>query len=596
MLLLAVGLAGVCMLPLRGAWFWLTDDHELIQYTTVFRQNSSFRDAFLENLRGTELSDLNNSISRYRPVYYLLRILEAGLFGTNPDPYFFFNALLLAGGLFALGMAARRFFSWPLVFALLLATLSLGFNRDLWCRLGPSERDAFCFSMLFICAAAYREKPGAWPLACVSAALAIGEKENFLCLLLPLAFLATGVGKKRSLLWLLIPAAMALPVGYVLFRALFLVQHDTYSTALDLTAFLTPLFRLRTAVPLALCIFCLAAIILAPGFYRKDRKVPPEIHRQSVCWAVLIIILMAFNIIFYRQHLGWGGRYGFPFYFLALPLVLILAYNIKYCMTKKHYTLLTVACTILTCIVCFPSLMKLYELNEFQAVRTKNVKMVLEKAKEYRGILLINPRQIIESYEPFHALKIFRDAGMLEDVRYYPLFQTPENQFFFQLESSFNKKYTSTDFSKNVTQGNYALSGLDFRGNVFIFDPVIKEHAVDKVFIDQQLQGTHENHYRLDGPITIYAPRHYGNSRLTSITLHGKFKNPEGVEVSVDDIRPAHGALRKTGAAISIRIPPESIPDAAENPLLRLGIFPPTTPDSAPEVATVEFGYEAEGK
>lgn len=128
-------------------------------------------------------------------------------------------------------------------------------------------------------------------------------------------------------------------------------------------------------------------------------------------------------------------------------------------------------------------------------------------------------------------------------------------------------------------------------GNLFIFDPSIKEHAVDKIFIDQRLQGTHGNLYRLDEPITIYAPRRYGSSRLTSIILHGEFKNPEGVEVSVDDIRPAHGALRKTGAAISIRIPPESIPDTTESPFLRLGIFPPTTPDSAPEVATVEFGY-----
>ncbi|WP_308621115.1 hypothetical protein [uncultured Desulfovibrio sp.] len=586
------------MFPLRGAWFWLIDDTEHLGSIAIFRQNSSFWDAFLERIKLTELSDLNNSISRFRPVYYLLRILQAGLFGMDPNPYFFFNALLLAGGLFALGMAARRFFSWPLVFALLLATLSLGFNRDLWCRLGPSEREAFCFSMLFICAVAYQKKPWAWPLACISAALAIGAKENFLCLLLPLAFLATGVRKKRSLLWLLIPAAMAIPVGYVMFRALFLVRHDTYFATLDLHAFLTPFLHIRVAA-FVVCIFCLAGIILAPKFYRKDANVSPEIHKQSVCWAVIIIILMFFNIIFYRQHLGWSIRYGFPFYFLALPLVLILAYNIKYCMTKKHYALLTAVCTILTCIVCFPSMIKLYENNKSQAVRTRSVKMVFEKAKEYRGILLINPRQMLESFEPFPALISFRDAGMSEGfegvVRYYPLFQTPENQFYFQLESLFKKGRASTDFSKDVTQGIYALSGFDFKGNLFIFDPGIKEYAIDKIFIDQKLQGTRGNYYRLDRPITIYAPRQYKNSRLTSITLHGKFKNPEGVEVSVDDIKLAHGALRKTDAAIAIRIPPESIQDTKENPLLQLGVYPPKTPDSAPEVATVEFNYEAGG-
>lgn len=587
---MALSLAGATMAPLRDAWFWQIDDHAIIDFTVVFQQSASFGDAFLQNIQNTELGHFaDDGDLRCRPVYYVLQILQSAVFGSHPSLYFLINALMLAGGLFALGMAASRFFSWPLVLALLLATLSLGFHRDLWCRLGPVERDAFCFLMLFICAAAHEKKPWAWPLACISAALAIGEKENFLILLLPLAYLGAGVRKKLSLLWALVPVAMAVPVGYVMFRALFIVERDQYSSSLGLSALVASVFRVQAAAPLLLGLLFVGATALTRKFHHKGAPVPQEAYTRSLAWEGIAFCGILFNILFYREHLAWHMRYGFPAYFLVLVIFCILLYNFMFCMSKRGYNVFSWIILAVACLACFPRLQGLYVNNQWQASRTQNLEDVFTKSKKYRDVVFINPRQSINGWEPFIALRRFAGAGLVASPFYYPLFQTPTQPLYAHLDKTMKRAWRDR-FSKNITSREHALLGRDFNGNFFIFDPLAGEHEAGKVLLDQSLQRTADGSFTLDTPTGIYAPREYEGLRLVAVVLRGKF--PEGVTATCGENGGEPAEVSGDGETLTIRVPESGMSVDPEEPLLRIGILPPKGAPFLPEIATVEFNYD----
>ena len=242
----SVLLSGFLLSSLSSAWFWIIDDHEIVNYVSEFKKHPSEPlQTFTRELLASEVGDLHNSLLRYRPVYYSVRLMEAYFFGLSPIYYFIVNTLLFGGGLLAFGMAARRFFSWPVVLTMMCVVTGLGYNQDLWARLGPSEREAFACLMLFMWAFVWQDKTKwAWPTCCVAATLAIGSKENFLLLILPLCIPLYGQIKKKdyfSLFWGILPLVMAIPVVFVVLRAVLAAGHDVYSKMLHLEQ-LAPLF------------------------------------------------------------------------------------------------------------------------------------------------------------------------------------------------------------------------------------------------------------------------------------------------------------------------------------------------------------------
>jgi hypothetical protein len=120
--------------------FHFTDDHEIIRINDYLKHGDFFQLA-----RGVISNDLNK---RFRPFYYLHRVLQTRLFGINFTLWYIYNGLLAAFCAFFLYLFARNAnfsFAQSLFFSFL--TL-LGPQAVIWWRLGASETQGMFFLAL----------------------------------------------------------------------------------------------------------------------------------------------------------------------------------------------------------------------------------------------------------------------------------------------------------------------------------------------------------------------------------------------------------------------------------------------------------------
>jgi len=120
--------------------FHFTDDHEIVRINNYLKHGDFFQLA-----RGVISNDLNK---RFRPFYFLHRVLQTRLFGINFTLWYIYNGFLASFCAFFLYLFARSAnfsFSQSLFFSFL--TLS-GPQAVIWWRLGPSETQGMFFLVL----------------------------------------------------------------------------------------------------------------------------------------------------------------------------------------------------------------------------------------------------------------------------------------------------------------------------------------------------------------------------------------------------------------------------------------------------------------
>jgi len=133
-------------LPVLNSSFGLIDDHEIIWFMYEFNTNRDI----LKILNNTELG-LSSDISRFRPVYYLLRVLESVLWGNNP--FYWYLTRFIIALLFSLTFAysVSKLFPNYLSTILIVIVLSSKYWSDIFTRLGPSENySVFGFTIFII--------------------------------------------------------------------------------------------------------------------------------------------------------------------------------------------------------------------------------------------------------------------------------------------------------------------------------------------------------------------------------------------------------------------------------------------------------------
>jgi hypothetical protein len=194
--LVSAGVAYVLVGSILDAGWSPIDDHEIMQFL-----GAQTRVGILEIpalLLGTEVGHPGSGFPRYRPSYYLVRLFETALWGDSPRAWYAAHLVMFAASL-ALGW--RFFTRWiGLIPAgvVLLYMLTYPFWADIWARLGASEVYCVLGTALVLEGAARlaHAKPlthgrrwgvrGAWAMLGLGAWLAIGSKENFLVVLVPL--------------------------------------------------------------------------------------------------------------------------------------------------------------------------------------------------------------------------------------------------------------------------------------------------------------------------------------------------------------------------------------------------------------------------
>ena len=183
----------------------LVDDHEYLEYDLIRRSGGSLGDC----LRFALSEDVG---LRFRPLYFSVRVLLYGLFGTNLVAWSVEKALEIIGALFLLYLSARKLRCSPFFALAFSFFIMVGPQSAVWWKLGPQEGTGMLlFSASFYLLLRWLEDGKTFCAAgSVAAAAAMSlYKESFL-LLLPFLMLSCVYfdGIKNGFTWNVIRNAL----------------------------------------------------------------------------------------------------------------------------------------------------------------------------------------------------------------------------------------------------------------------------------------------------------------------------------------------------------------------------------------------------
>ncbi len=293
-----------------------------------------------------------------RPLYWLLRLAEIGLWGSRAWLYYLDRLVCLAIAIFALTWASIS--ALGLSFGLLLAlrTMQLHFWNDIWTWIGPSE--AFCAvglaGIILGLGTALQRYLKAKTLADISLDLPIsfvaigtiiaaGCKENFVFSGLPLAVL-TALGLSRSkrvglgprLLSALGLLTCLLVSGLVLS---YLSQGneptEVYGRSIDLISSLmnqVHFFTRRQHLRLSAAILVAIALLLYNLLPRRQASAESRQQRLALGGVLALGLLWSsWEILFYGEF-AVDHRYRFPIALLQILVLAVAGINLAAILTR----------------------------------------------------------------------------------------------------------------------------------------------------------------------------------------------------------------------------------------------------------------------
>jgi len=540
--------------PLKSGELWIIDDHEIVyaahQYDSL--EAKSFFSGYTTLLRETEVGSPDTA-SRYRPVYYAIRILKCVLIGDNAKAWFLLNAAYCLIGVIALGFALDKYFPWYVTLPFISLTMGLPFHQDLWPRLGPAEIDAFTYCMLFCLAASRLQEKTlwAWPCCNITVALAIGCKENFLLLLLPLAMLAIyGLMQKklqpRRLWWMAFPIFTAYPVARVIIRTIertnnIYMQDTSAQSLLDkmVLFFTSGVFFIYAAS----CAALLFLYFVARNWNRSDslRQLLPVPLKQRDIYRSLTIIftliaLIAGNFIFYYGYPNPFSRYGFPYYFLLPMFMVCLLYPLLsniirgYASFGKFKSTVTIL-GIVAIVATWPFIHKNTSNIRTQIQHTVDFWSALKEAQGYREVFLINPGGMLLSYEQYFSLKRYEAAKYLSFVSYFPIFGEPESELDRVLESGLRSAISN---QPPLTLAPDVILWQSYGGRLKRVEHTRDSRNIEELVTAFHVQYANDDFALIASLIVFYIP--VNDHVITGIKLIGSGENnPAAWRISVND-------------------------------------------------------------
>jgi hypothetical protein len=187
--------------PELHARWWIIDDHEI--HSFIGRNERMPLSQLLPNLLDkTEIGD-PAKVGRFRPGYYITRLVECSLWGKNPTSWYAFRMVLFFASLSIAIVLLYRLAGFVPAILIAVLMLSDSYWADIFARLGPAETYAvfglaiYCLAFTELRQALQSSSPiwKGWRMNCwtalllVGTFLAAGSKENFTLLALPSAYL-----------------------------------------------------------------------------------------------------------------------------------------------------------------------------------------------------------------------------------------------------------------------------------------------------------------------------------------------------------------------------------------------------------------------
>jgi hypothetical protein len=331
-------IAGAILAPTIYSWYDTIDDHQIVRWlgpTHALSLNGVWNQ--LTDMQFGPLADLGDK-ARFRPVFHCYWLIETALLGDNPSLYhalraayfgLFLGALIWlsaptlgiaiatsATALFALqpfwgGVWAYTFGATEQIAAVGLAIAAVGYGHAISAWLSKKPRD--CRAVLIVS---------------VGTAIAIGCKENFLFLLLPLAATIGAFYRLRSLR----SVYFAISLPFIVFSVFCLVkvvsifieaQVDYYGDDSSLSHRIQGLFAAPGFLAFALTSE-VGAIIAAYIVLRNSTLERQRLTSAAQAFLLCVTLLCAYLIwemFFYNGRLPSGARYDFPFRLLPMLIV-----------------------------------------------------------------------------------------------------------------------------------------------------------------------------------------------------------------------------------------------------------------------------------
>ena len=326
---------------LQAKWN-VVDDHEI--FNLIGNSQHLPLNRIWSALETTEVVKFGN-YPRYRPSYYIIRILECIVWGKNPFYWYIARLFMLSASLFLYWRVLQKYLGIIASGLLLVYFLHYTFWSDLFSRLGPAE--TYCtiglalyiygFSKLIASINEHQKAFGKLDifLFTVGAIICAGTKENFLILtasswILLIYLYTSGIKSKSLFISVIIQSIYSLIIVVSVYLSISKEGVDVYSNSIsvtDRTAVLISLLKQAKIKYLILGSIVLGLIAAtAKIFNKKDYFL---IFFKGLLATSVLVSIYALQFIFYNGAWPNNTRYDFPGV-LVIPLYISVVYWVAY--------------------------------------------------------------------------------------------------------------------------------------------------------------------------------------------------------------------------------------------------------------------------
>jgi len=460
-------------LPAFPLKFWLIDDHEIVSFLNTLHADglAGFWHQWLQ------LGDFG-TMSRFRPIYYLLRAIEILLWRDNLFLWVAVRctiAFVFAASIFRL---ANKIL--PPLIALLfsLSTLCVPWLSDTLFRLGPAESYAILFTALLIFSLFPKSGQVAWLAVAAYIAMLVGIKENF-TVLIPLGIWAALTLLRERKIFAAVLASIFVVLSLSCVAILAYKLHlssgvDIYNQSTGTARFsgmVSSLFFSKMGwFSLAVILACLYTVL-------SNKDVVSRKNGMVVflgCSAIL-----TFNLYFYAGIPVYHIRYAFPYWPILLGMLTVICISIAATNPMRRLFLdkymvryfgLAIICIGLVILMARNALLA-HQYAEATIRTDTAMSQILQRAKTVDEVVVRVAGS--KDYEPVFSIVRFMKFSQLSK----PLFLSVEN-----IKGGAN--FAAPDFSEKLIQ---ELKKVELNGGFGGYEPAHnrssnKQHCLEVVF------------------------------------------------------------------------------------------------------------------
>ncbi|MBP9670648.1 hypothetical protein KBD75_04590 [Candidatus Woesebacteria bacterium] len=450
----------------------MIDDHEIAHLLGSDGKISLYQIPSV--IMGTEVGQWGKYL-RFRPSYYMLRVVEASLWGDNATLWYISRYLMIVLSMWIGFQILLTYFPNIISYLFVFYAMTMPFWPDLLTRLGPSEIYTIPAILLFVYG---MMKNRLWMLA-IGYTVCVGAKENFL-ILFPLLLLwsaSRAYTKKLTrgeLITTIILTLYTLTIVGAILVATAKAGTDIYGTQISyryrITKFVWDIPKIvwsRHMIP--------SLLVFLAGIVVSVKKIKSSPIAKHVALMLTILVVIASQYVFYVNQLPSNMRYDFPA-LLLFPILDLVAMSmiITYFAKHKSGTVIKIGLYgLMMLIFSFYILHRGYDLIHLQSIKntteSRGFERVLQSAQKMikenpsTSIVFVSERFI--DFEPIVSVARYLNANGVSN----------QFQLYYNPPKTTNDPMELDDRLKQVMMGNL--------GTDHVFDRFSKyREARDKCF------------------------------------------------------------------------------------------------------------------